>query len=323
MNKSSKLALGIATVLCTTAATAQSTSLDDDTPKNPAVNFDLQIQAGAEYDSTLTVAELDQTSDKGDWASVLNGRVGAEFKPAERVTLKGSYSFASHNYRQYSEFDQDLHIASLDASADVAGATWGVSHHYAHAKLASNPLLDLTKTSIYAGKLIGNSIYLRGAFTGSEKDFDNNPERNSDGKEIAGDFYYFFNGARSFWTIGVSTEEEDARSPAFDNDALKLRARYSHSSEWAGLASQVQLGWRYENRDYDNVESLPGTGNDVWPMEGNTRYDRSQVVEASWALNLLESLTLETKVERGNYSSNFEAADYNETGISVLMSLEF
>jgi hypothetical protein len=330
MNKLPGVALSLVTAFFSPAAFAQ----DNTNQKNPA-DLNFKIQAGTEYDSTLTVVELDQTSDKGDWAAVLNGRVGVELKPTERISLKGSYSFASHNYREYSAFDQDLHIVSLDAGIDLAGITWGVSHHFAHAKLASKPLLDLSKTSFYAGKLFSNGVYLRGAFTESDKRFDTNSERNTDGTEMAGDMYYFFNGARTFWSVGASQETEDARSPAFDNDALKLRARFSHTGELAGHKSQVQLGWRYENRDYGKEESLPGTGNpgtgnDLSPFGANpqyigtnTRQDRSQIVEASWALNLFQPLTLETKIEHGNYSSNFEAADYKETGVSVLMSLEF
>ena len=336
MNKLPGIALTFATVFSSFTAFAQ-----DNTTQNKPASFNFNAQAGTAYDSTLTVVELDQTSNKGDWARIFNGRIGGELHPTERITLKGSYSISSRNYREYSEFDQDLNIVSLDASVDLAGMTWGVSRHFAHAKLASEPLLDLTKDSLYAAKLFNRGIYIRSAFIKSDKSFENNSERNADGTELAADVYYFFNNARSFWSFGVSREAEQASSPAFDNNALKLRARYSHTGEIGDHKSQIQLAWRYQNRDYDNEESLPGnetgyheslpgTGNEVSPygnstreFRANARHDRSHVLEASWALGLVEWLTLETKVEYANYSSNLDAADYRETGVSALLSADF
>lgn len=324
-----RVALTLVAVFSSATALAQ----EPETPDKKA-DFNLKLQAGSAYDSTLTIPSLDQTSSQGDTANVLYGRVGGELNPTERITLKGSYSLSSRRYHEYSEFDQDLGIASLDAAIELAGINWGLSRHVADAKLASEPLLDLTKDSLYAAKLFSGGVYVRGAYTESEKRFDNNRERNADGEELAGDVYYFFNGARSFWSLGVSREVELAQSPAFDNTALKLRARYSHTGTIAGQESKIQLGWRYQDRDYDNEESLPvtdnetgeglpGTGTPMSPAGMGSRHDRSHVVEAVWSLSLVEWLALETKVEHGNYRSNFDSADYRETGVSALLTAEF
>jgi hypothetical protein len=329
MNMLTGIALTVATVFSSVAAFAQ-----DNVAQRKTADFNVKVQAGAAYDSTLTVASLDQTSDQSDWARILYGRVGGELYPTERITLKGSYSMSSRTYHEYSEFNQELSIASLEAALDLGGITWGVSRHVANAKLASDPLLDLTKNSLYAARLFSGGVYIRGAYTESNKSFENNRERNADGDELAADVYYFFNNAQTFWAIGVSREVEQAHSPAFDNNALKLRARYSHTGTIADRKSRLQLGWRYQNRDYDNEESLPitetgngqrlpGIGNAISPVGTRTRHDRSHVLEATWALGLLEWLTLETKVEHGKYSSNLDAADYRESGVSALLTVEF
>lgn len=281
--------------------------------QNKPAEFDAEIQAGAGYDSTLTVVELDQTSRNGDWAALFNARVGGKVYPAERFTLKGSYSYAARNYHQFSQFDQDLHTLSLDAGLDVAGMTLGASHHFAHALLASDPFLDLSQTSLYASKLYNNGVYLRGAANLTRKSFENSAERNSEGAGLALDVYYFTNNARSFWSVGLGSESEDARAAQFDNRSLKLRARYSHKGELLGRVSRVQFGWRYLNRDYQHET----------PALEASRQDQSQVLDASWALGLTELLTLESKIEYGDYSSNLKAADYQETGASVLLSAEF
>lgn len=326
--KKSTLVLAIASILALPGFAQEGGA------QNDKADFNVKLQAGSAYDSTLTIPSLDQTSSQGDWANVLYGRVGGELYPTERITLKGSYSLSSRRYHEVSEFDQELGIASLDAAIDLAGITWGKSRHMADAQLASEPLLNLTKNSLYAAKLFSSGVYLRGAYTESEKRFDNNRDRNADGEELAGDVYYFFNDARSFWSLGVSREVEQAHSPAFDNTGLKLRARYSHTGSIAGQESKIQLGWRYQDRDYDNEESLPvagnetgeglpGTGDPMSPTGRGNRHDRSHVVEAVWTLSFVEWLALETKVEHGNYQSNFDAADYRETGVSALLTAEF
>lgn len=303
MKLSPRIALSIMTVAIGSATLAQ----------NKPAEFDAEIKAGAEYDSTLAVAELDRTSREGDWAAIFNGRVGAKIYPTERLTLKGGYSYAARNYRQNSQFDQDLHTLSLDAGVDFAGMTLGVSHHFARALLASEPFLDLSQTSLYAGKLYNNGVYLRGAASRTSKRFENNTERDSEGGGLSLDAYYFINDARSFWSVGLGGESEDARASELDNRALKLRARYSHKGEMLGKESRVQLGWRYLDRDYHHET----------PVLGTSRRDQSQVVDASWSLGLNELLTLESKVEYGDYNSNLEAADYRETGASILLSAEF
>ena len=329
MNTLPRMALTLAAALSSVTACAQ-----NDEASNNKADFNVKLHAGGAYDSTLSVASLDQTSNQGDSANVFYGRVGGELYPTERITLKGSYSLSSRRYHEVSEFDQDLGIASLDGAIDLAGITWGLSRHVADAELASEPLLDLTKDSFYAAKLFSSGVYVRGAYTESEKRFENNRDRNADGEELAGDVYYFFNDARTFWSLGVSRQEEEAYSPAFDNTALKLRARYSHTGSIAGQESRIQLGWRYQDRDYGNEQSLPvtdnetgeglpGTGDPMSPTGTGTRHDRSHVVEAIWTLSFLEWLALETKVEHGNYRSNFDAADYRETGVSALLSVEF
>ncbi|UZJ45765.1 hypothetical protein OOT55_06865 [Marinimicrobium sp. C6131] len=329
MNTLPRMVLTVAAVFSSVPALAQNDGTSD-----KKADFNVKLQAGGAYDSTLSVASLDQTSSQGDSAHVFYGRVGGELYPTERITLKGSYSLSSRRYHEVSEFDQDLGIASLDAAIDLAGITWGLSRHVADAQLASEPLLDLTRDSLYAAKLFSGGVYLRGAYTDSEKRFENNRERNADGEELAADVYYFFNSARSFWSLGVGREVEEASSPAFDNTALKLRARYSHTGSIAGKESRIQLGWRYQDRDYDNEESLPetdngdtqwlpGTDDPMSPTGAGTRHDRSHVVEAIWTLNFVEWLALETKVEHGQYDSNFDAADYRETGVSASLSLEF
>ncbi|WP_027329029.1 hypothetical protein [Marinimicrobium agarilyticum] len=329
MNTLPRIALTLAAALSSVATFAQEGGTSD-----KKADFNVKLQAGGAYDSTLSVASLDQISNQGDWANVLYGRVGGELYPTERITLKGSYSLSSRRYHEVSEFDQDLGIASLDAAIDLAGITWGLSRHMADAELASEPLLDLTQNSLYAAKLFSSGVYVRGAYTDSEKRFENNRDRNADDEELAADVYYFLNESRTFWSLGVGRQVEHAHSPAFDNTALKLRARYSHTGSIAGQESRIQLGWRYQDRDYGNEESLPvtdsgteqglpGTGSAMSPTGRGTRHDRSHVVEAIWTLSFLEWLALETKVEHGNYRSNFDAADYRETGVSALLSVEF
>lgn len=303
MKSIKRTTLSLATALfCAAAVSAE-----------PEADATIEIEAGAQYDSTLAVTELDQVSSRGDWASVFNARLGGRLKPTERVTLKGSYRYGSRDYRQFQQFDQDLHTLALDGSVKLAGTKLGLSHHRARALLASDRFLDLTKTSLYAGRLFDNGLYLRSALADQQKTFANNPGRDSDGLGAELDFYYFPDGAGRYWYLGLGGETEDAQAPRFDNRALSVKARYSHEFVMLDREQTIQLGWRFQDRDYDNTD----------PQLQTERQDRRHTVNASWTLELNEYLALESEVEYGDYQSNLEVADYDETSASVLLRAAF
>jgi len=275
--------------------------------------FSASIEIGGEYDSNVGVIELDQSTDEGDYAALVDAELGLEWKPANRLTLKGGYDFSGKAYAERSDFNQQVHRAFADASWDFDIVETGISYNHAIALLDGEEFLTLQQTSFYAGRLFADRYYVRAAADRREKQFEGQPDRDASANIIGADAFVFFNKARSFVTLGVATETEDADVDAFDYEGLKLKARVTNKFELAGLSSRFSVGGRYEDRDYEAIT----------PLIDAVREDERKSVELGLDTALTEALSLTGKYEYADYSSNLPSADYSENTASVGVKLSF
>ncbi len=273
----------------------------------------IRLEAGTEYDSNLSVIELDQFSTQSDWAAVLNARLNGRWKATDKLELKGGYSYLSKTYQDYENFDLAIQQLFADASYKFDLATLGASFHHADAELADKDLLTLQQTSVYASRLFSQRVFVRGAVNFQDKDFPSNGERNARNTGFAGDVFVFFNQGATFIATGVTQEQEDANQASFDYDATSLRASINHKFSVWGKKSKVQLGTRYHARDYSDITSAVDS----------RRADTHRVTNIEWEINLTENIIATSKIERGNYESNFAAADYSETLGSIIFAVTF
>ncbi|MEX1034263.1 MAG: hypothetical protein WDZ30_12940 [Cellvibrionaceae bacterium] len=274
---------------------------------------DFKAKGGLEYDSNLNVTELDRVTEASDTARVLDARLSGDFEPTDKLSFKASYGYSEKDYRDHDGFDQIIQTLSGDASYDFSLLTLGTSYHLADAELGSDPFLELTQRSLYAGKLVDGNIYLRAAANRKQKTFDNNPNRNAEADGVDADLFVFFNGANRFISFGLIREDEDARADVFDHKAYGFRGRFSNRFVLLGKDSRVQLAWRHMRRDYANVD----------PQIGDRRQDIRRTAEASWQLDLTSFLSAIGKLEYGNHESNLASADYDEALASIMLQATF
>ena len=278
-----------------------------------APSASINLEAGTEYDSNLSVVELDQYSTESDWAALFNARLNTQWKATEELELKAGYSFVSKTYQDNEEFDLVIQQLFADASYDFSLLTLGASYHYADATLADQDFLQLQQTSLYASHLFDNRIFVRGAANFQDKKFPDNSERNASNNGLAGDVFIFFHQGKTFIAMGISNEEEDAVQDQFSFDGISLRSSINHKFSTWGKTSELQLGWRYQDRDYSAVT----------PELEARRHDRNNIISIEWEINLTPKIIATSKVERGDYQSNLPAADYSETLASLMLSARF
>lgn len=271
-----------------------------------------ELEAGGEYTSALAVEELDRSTSESDTAMVLRGKVDGQWGAAEKTTLKGGYSYLSKNYRDNSDFDLAIHQLFADASYDFDVLTLGASHFLAMAELDGDDFLDLNQSSLYASKLFDKRIFLRLAADFRDKEFDGRPERDAYSKGLGSDLYVFFNNAKSYVSVGLSGEAEDAQAPELDYDGLGLRSKISHAFPLMNRGSKVSLSYNYVDRDYDNTD----------PLIGAARDDRRHATRLEWELELVPHLDLVSGVEYRDYNSNLTSANYSETLASLALRLK-
>lgn len=291
------------------------------------------VEGGFEHDSNVSVDEINTSAEQSDQAWVFDTGLDAILKPVDPLTISLGYSLSGRRYQNLDQFDQNIHLLSADISYDFDPITIGTSYHYSHATLGENgsdPFLDFRRASVYLGSLIGDDVYLQASLQDKRKDFEDSDARDADIRGVSLDSFFFFNQAGSHFVLGVDGERENARADAFDNDLLRFRAALVNKFTLGGQANRFRLGWRYENREYDEVDvsgSDPQFNN---PLTGglterttSERTDRAQIVEASWRIGLSEVVSLEPSVSWGRYSSNEESADYDKTVAGVTLRAAF
>lgn len=279
-------------------------------PARTGVNAELE--AGREYDSTLSVVELDQSINTSDIATVLKAKLDGHWQATEALKLRGGYSYQFRNYDDFSEYDLGIQQWFGDASYDFGTVTLGASHFYATAELDDADLLDLNQTSIYLSRLFDQRVFVRLAADSQDKQFDGRPERDADNRALAADVYVFFNQAQTFVSVGLKGEHENANSAELDYRALGIKSKLSHKFDLLDKDSKVVLSYQYQDRDYDNQH----------PVIGSSRKDRRQTTRLEWEVDLNPHLALVSAMEYGDYSSNLESIDYSETVASVAVKFK-
>lgn len=280
---------------------------------NTLAAVDVEVSAGVEQDSDLNIVELDKHSHQSDLAALLGLKIDGSCKPVEQFSLSGGYSYNSKTYQENSAFNLAIHQLYADANYDFGTITAGASHHYANAFLDGDSFLALNQTSFYVSKLINNNIYLRGATNIQDKKFNDINDRNAKNIGFSGDAFVFFNGGKTFVSVGLTKEKENAHANQFDYKGTEVKAKVSHKFMLASKENKVQLGWRHIERDYTHITS-----------EINAqRYDSGHSVEASWEVAFTPKVSLEAKVEKGNFNSNLASADYSENRASITLKARF
>ena len=113
------------------------------------------------------------------------------------------------------------------------------------ATIRAQDFLDLHQTSLYIAKLINNQFYLRAAANLQDKTFANLSERNANNRGASADAFVFFNQGKSFVSLGVASEKENAKTHQFDYTGNSIKARVSHKFMIGEKEQKVQLGYRY------------------------------------------------------------------------------
>ena len=287
--------------LCCDIANAQSTS------------GSAEVSAGVEHDSNLNIPELKRNSHNSDTAAAVGAKLDGKWKATKRLTLNAGYRFSSKTYRRHPEYDLGLHQLSGEANYDLDVANVGVSHHYADARLNKNKFLKLQQTSVFAGKLIKDKIYLRVAATAQDKQFAGLPERNAKNHGISGDAFVFFNEGKTFVNAGIAHENESATAKAFNYSGNTIKTSVSHQYNLWNKPQKLQLSSRYGVRNYQGIT----------PEINQARKDTEHVSELAWEVSLTPKIAAITKLEYGNYRSNVSSATFSDAKTSVNLNARF
>lgn len=271
------------------------------------------VELGAEYNGNLSITELEIASGESDVAGIAEAGLDLSWQPAERWRFEGGYSYTGSRYQDIDNFDLDLHLLYGDISHEFNFITLGANHYFADANLGGDSFLTLNQSSLYAGKLFGERWFLRAALNFIDKEFDTFTDRDAENEGISLDAFWFFNEGRSSVSLGYGAEEEDTRANRFDYDGDTLRLRFNNRFTLLTREARLQLGYRWQDRDYLSVT----------PAIGQRRDDRHRIADAELELSWFNNFAVIGRLEHGEYASNLPSADYSETRLSLAARLSF
>lgn len=309
MNKHAKSGSILTLVTCTLVAAGWSSL----TSAEEQFSVSVRVDTSAEHNSNVSVSELETATGESDSAFVLDFAVDAQWQPRTALNLDFGYNYSDRRYREFSDFDLAMHLLYGDLSYDFNDYTVGGNYYYADAQLGGDGFMELHQRSLYIARLFADAWYVRTAVVQSDKTFATLASRDADTIGLTADAFYFFNQGRSFLLFGANYDDEDARIDAFSYQGTTFRLRYSHRFSIWNRDARMQLGYRWHTRDYRGIT----------PEIEQRRDDRHQVLEARFELPVLDKLSVISLVERGDYRSNLDSADYNETRVSLGLRLAF
>lgn len=263
-------------------------------------SYFVEFKGGAEYDSVVSIDELDQSQDEGDSALLFDASAGLTQPFGDDVELDLNYRYSVLDYSEISEADQRSHILSGDLKKDIGGADIGVTAFYIDSTLENDGFLELARFSPYVSGFVKKGWFSRAAFVYSDKTNALNSERDATAAIGEVDLYHFPAGKPWYFNIGYRYRDEDASAARFDYSANTFKARWVQRSELWGKEARYELSFRHIDRNYSSIT----------PSIGAERRDRRNRTQAKLELLLTQSLALELFYTYSDWDSNLESVDF-------------
>ena len=275
--------------------------------------FSADISIGAEYDSNISVNEIDSNTGADDFSAVIDADFDFEKEFGDGGEINLGYSFSQSLHEEFTSFDIQSHFLSAGLSHDVGEYNLGAAYRFIYVRLDGDDFLQMQQFSPYASRLFGKKLYLRTDYTYSDKDFNNRTDRDATAHAGGVDVYYFIDGTNMYVATGYKYKDEDATDPQFSFHSHNLKARISRKIPMGKRKAKLKLGWRYETRDYLSIT----------PSIAAIRHDDRHRFQAELEIPVTDRIYALVEYEYSNFSSNLPSADYKQSLAAARLGARF
>lgn len=303
--------MSLSTFLCLSACVTTSSNSGKSEGKQSPLSFDAIF--GVSYNDNISINEIDANLGQGDELAYFSGRVKFDQEIGENTEFDVSYRFSANAHQDFSRFDTQTHLVSTGIKHDFGGFDAGVSYQYADSALDNDGFLTLNQISPYVTKYFGKKAYVRAFYGYVDKGFDGRPERDATVNKGGADLYYFIDGVKRYIQTGYNYEDVDAIGPEFDHGAHNLKLHFIQRVEIGGRDGKFEAGWRYENRDYDNIT----------PSINMVRDDERHRFQAEFELPITDNIYSKLELEHATNSSNLPSADFNRNTATIGLGVRY
>lgn len=293
------------------AASATAVALSVQAAEEPSgTTFSAEVGVGAEYDSNVSVDELDLASSQSDYALIVDAEFKLEQRLSDATDLTISYDFTQANYDEFSLVDRQTHLLGADIGSSFGKVNGGLTLYYINARLDGDAFLEYYRGSPYLSGFLSKKWFARGAYVYSDKRIEENTGRDATSHAGEFDLYFFRRGLRSYFNIGFKYKDEDAMQARYDHVSSNLKLRYIHRFDLWNDVLKLELSWRYEDRDYSGVT----------PSIGAKRSDERHRWKIDLEYPVLGSGAVQLYAGYADYQSNYPLADYDQHVVGTRLS---
>lgn len=266
-------------------------------------DWSAEVGVGVEYDSNVSVTEVDINSSQGDYALTLDAGLGLKQDLSDNAELALTYDFSQSVYKKFSEVDRQTNMLGADLGFNFARGDPGLSVYYINSRLDGKKFLELYRVSPSLSGFLAKKWFARAAYVYSDKTINNREGR--DAKTNAGetDAYFFLRGLRQYFNVGYRFRHENARADQYDYQSNSVKLRYIQRFELFSRLTKLELAWRYEDRDYRSDT----------PSIGKKRHDQRNRVRLDYEVPVFANGAIRFFAGYAEYDSNYPPAAYNQT----------
>ena len=272
-----------------------------------------ELSLGYEYDSNVSVDELDRSSSVGDGGVLFAADISVDHDFTDRTSASASYGYSRIDYQDFEFLNRETHMLGGNISSKWDSFTAGMNYFYINARLDGNDFLTYHRVSPSVSGFVSKRWFLRGAYVFGDKTIANRPGRDAQNHGTELDAYYFWRGLRRYINLGYIYRQEDSQSARFKYKAHQVKLRVVQRFEVFSKLSTLELGLRYEDRDYDEAT----------PSIGERRHDERLRATIEFDVPLTDRINWRVYGGYSDYLSNLPSADYDQSILGTLVEITF
>jgi hypothetical protein len=296
------------------------------------------VSAEREYDSSVSLDQIDDISRESDYASKLKWALGGKWQVNDNLQFSTSYKGRQRIYDQFSEYDLEQHQLVLSSKFTYAGIGYSYRYDGVTAQVDGVNFLNFNQSTVAVDKLLDSS-FLRGYVSKNKKDFMQLEERNASATIVGLDSLVFYHQGKSHLSFNISIENETAQEKLYDHKTGNVSMAYQHKFTEALLPTTWTSTVRYGHKRYDSfiistvaaeeednvfpIGLQPDASNDNESQTDEVRVDGRTQFTTRLGIELTDWLGVSVEASYINNDSNYAPVDYSERLMSVGISASF
>jgi hypothetical protein len=269
-----------------------------------------QLRAGVQHDSNVVVEQTDVDTNRADNAVLLGASARYRFAEFGKTELSANYSFDATAHVNLTDYDLQIHRASLDGATRIGTVTIGADARFYRIMLGGKPFLDMQTASPSMSAFVSERLLVRGGYTYVRKVFSTAKGLDADTHNADASATYFFMRRRGYLNLALRYEQERTTDETRAFDGVQASVNVLIPADTVLRGSKLRAGVAYRDRAYRNIT----------PSIGAARQEQRISVNASADLPIGEHVILRPEFRLANRASNdpFRTYDNAVSSVSVV-----